>query len=56
MSNITVMTLNKFRKRARGLLRSRISSTFILIMYRALKVRETYIGGSEGMFPREKYV
>ena len=26
MSNITVITLNKFRKRARGLLRTRISS------------------------------
>ena len=26
MSNITVITLNKFRKRVRGLLRTRISS------------------------------
>ena len=27
MSNITVITLNKFRKRVRGLLRTRISSS-----------------------------
>ena len=31
MSNITVITLNKFGKRARGLLRTRISSSLPLI-------------------------
>ena len=30
MSNIIVITLNKFRKRVRGLLRTRISSVYIL--------------------------
>ena len=36
MSNITVITLNKFGKRARGLLRTRISSFILIWMFPCL--------------------